>query len=130
MPTEATWTPPRTSCPHPEYWHAADSDSTEDEVGDLIAGLVTGLQPELVVETGSAFGYTTEKIGRALQANGHGLCCSLEIDEERAEIAAERCAGLPVAVSAESSLDFEPPARIDLLFSDSDYTLRRREVER
>jgi hypothetical protein len=38
----------------------------------LVAAFVRALQPETVLETGSAFGQTAEAIGRALAANG---CC-------------------------------------------------------
>jgi predicted O-methyltransferase YrrM len=129
VPLESSWTRPHRGCLHPEHWHAHDSDSTEVEVGALIGSLVTALQPELVIETGSAFGHTTEQIGKALAANRHGHCLSLEIDQGRATLARSRCKGLPVRILTESSLDFEPPGQIDLLFSDSDYAVRRPEIE-
>jgi predicted O-methyltransferase YrrM len=130
LPRESEWTRPHAGCAHPEYWHAHDSDSTEAEVGALIAALVVALQPELVLETGAAFGHTTAQIGRALRRNGHGACVSLELDRGRAAVARARCRGLPVEVVVESSLEYEPAGRIDLLFSDSDYATRRPEIER
>jgi predicted O-methyltransferase YrrM len=129
-PPESTWTRRHASCAHPEFWHAADGESTETEVATLIAAFVRALQPDLVVETGSAFGYTTERIGRALERNAHGHCESLEPDQERARIARKRCGSLPVTILERSSLDYEPPGPIDLLFSDSAYEVRRAEVER
>jgi predicted O-methyltransferase YrrM len=127
---ESAYTRPHPSCLHPERWHAPDGESTEAEVSALVGALVVALQPEFVVETGSAFGYTTEQIGRALASNGHGSCVSLEIDRGRAQLARERCDGLPVEVVVGSSLDYVPTREIDLLFSDSDYSIRRAEVER
>jgi hypothetical protein len=70
--SEARFTAPRADCPHPEYWHSTDSDSTEIEVTELVAAFVRAPQPETVLETGSAFGQTAEAIRRTLAANGHG----------------------------------------------------------
>jgi predicted O-methyltransferase YrrM len=95
---ESRFTPPRDDCPHPEWWTSLDDESTEVEVSELVAGFVRALQPELVVESGAAFGQTSSMIGRALSANGHGRLASYETDEERRELAAERCAGLPVQI--------------------------------
>src|SRR4051794_12477245 len=55
---------PSDECPHPEWWTSIDSDSsTEREVTHLIAGLVRGLQPHYIIETGTAFAQTTRAIG-------------------------------------------------------------------
>ena len=51
MRPESDFTAPHEYVPHPEWWHAADSDATEEEVGALIGALVRALQPEFVVET-------------------------------------------------------------------------------
>jgi hypothetical protein len=61
--SEARFTPPRPDCPHPEWWTSTDDDSTECEVTALVAAFVVALQPELVIETGTAFGQTAEAIG-------------------------------------------------------------------
>lgn len=102
---ESRWTPATARCPHPGRWHSTDSDSTEIEVTDLVAGFVRALQPTLVVETGSAFGQTSEAIGRALARNGQGLLVTFEPDPQRARYTRERCGGLPVEVRGCSSLD-------------------------
>lgn len=101
---ESTFTPVRPDCPHPEYWHAADGDSAEVEVTELVAAFVRALQPEVVLETGTAFGQTAEAIGRALAANGHGHLLTYEPDPERAQVAIDRVAGLPVIVVQAPSL--------------------------
>jgi hypothetical protein len=116
---EARWTPARPDCPHPEWWHSPDDESTEDEVSELVAALVRALQPEIVVETGTAFGYTAERIGAALLRNGHGQLWTLETDPERADASRRRCVGLPVIVVEKASLDWMPLGPIDFGWLDS-----------
>lgn len=127
---ESTWTAPRAECPNPGWWHAPDDESTEVEVSVLVAGFVRALQPEIVVETGSAFGQTAEAIGVALQANGHGFLWTLETDPERAAATRQRCAGLPVAVVEEDSRTWTPPGPIDFAWFDSALTIRTDEFRR
>lgn len=99
-------------------------------MSELVAGFVRALQPDFVVETGSAFGQTAEAIGLALIANGHGVAVSLETDPERHEIAAARCANLPVDIVLASSLEWTPPAPIDFMWLDSLPDLRAPELRR
>lgn len=127
MPLESEFTAPRTDCPHPEYWHADDSDSTEFEVSHLVAAFITALQPEFVVETGTAFGQTAFEIGVALQLNGHGRLVTLETDPTRAELSRRRCEGLPVEVLEISSMDYTPDHFIDFAWFDSLLHLRADE---
>jgi hypothetical protein len=121
---ESRFTPPRVDCRHPEHWHSTDSDSTEFEVSELVAGFVRALQPEVVVETGAAWGQTAQVVGRALQRNGHGQLYTLEPNPQRAEFSRERCAGLPVTVMEQESLTFEPPGEIGFAWFDSLIELR------
>jgi predicted O-methyltransferase YrrM len=116
----------------PAYWTSADSDSTETEVTALVAAFVVALQPEFVIETGTAFGQTTEAIGQALHrhANGHGRLVSLETDPERVEFARARCAGLPVEIRQESSLEYTPECPVDFAWFDSLFHLRPLEFRR
>lgn len=102
---ESTWTDPTTRCPHPERWHSTDDDSTELEVTELVQAFVRALQPSLVIETGSAWGQTSQAIGQALQENGHGQLVTFEPDPERADYTRNRVKGLPVEVRQCSSLD-------------------------
>lgn len=90
----------------------------------MLAGLVRGLQPSLCIETGSAWGQTSEAIGHALHANGHGRLAAIEPDPERAEHTARRCAGLPVDVVNTESLDYKPNGPIGFVFFDSLFPLR------
>lgn len=128
--SEGRWTAPRVDCPHPERWHSADPDSTEFEVTELVAAMVTALQPDFVVETGAAFGQTAEAIGRALQRAGQGRLVSLEVDPGRVASSRARCEGLPVEVLQMPSLDYTPDAPVDFAFFDSLVDLRPEEFRR
>lgn len=105
MELESRFTPPRPDCPHPERWHSPDSDSTEIEVSRLVAAFVEALRPDLVIETGSAFGQTAHLIGQVLATAGVGNLITFEVDTERAVATALRVAGLPVQVAVEPSID-------------------------
>lgn len=129
MNLESRFTKPRADCPHPEYWTSQDSDSTENEVLEMLHGLIRGLQPDFVIETGSAHGYGTKALGSALLANGHGRLVSLEVDPKRAQEASERASGLPVTVLNQRSLDYTPEETIDFAFFDSLFELRAKEFK-
>jgi len=101
---ESRWTARRPECPHPELWHSPDAQSTEIEVTELVARFVRALQPSLVVETGACIGQTSNAIGRALVANGHGRLLSLEPVSQLWQIASGRCSGLPVDIVQSESL--------------------------
>lgn len=126
---ESTWTQPREDCPHPEWWHSTDPQSTELEVSGLVGAFVRALQPEYVIETGSCLGQTAQVIGLALLANGHGRLDTIETDRGRADYTRHRCEGLPVGVHMMSSLDFVPAQRIDFAWIDSVTHLRVAEFE-
>jgi hypothetical protein len=128
--SERRFTAPRVDCPHPERWHSTDDQSTELEVSELVAALVTATQPDFVIETGTAYGQTAELIGRALKRNGQGRLVTLEVDPERASSAAKRCQGLPVEVVQASSLEYTPPRAVDLAWFDSLCDLRPAEFRR
>lgn len=119
--SEARWTPPSPWQPHPEWWTADpdDADAAEYEVTTLVAVLVKVLQPEIVVETGTATGATAVVIGQALQDNGHGHLWTVEIDPLATDKARDRVAGLPVTVDCANSLEWQPPEPIDLAWIDS-----------
>lgn len=129
--TENTWTVPSDWCPRPEWWHSADCDATEDEVGELVAALARAIQPEWVIETGAYLGHTSEKIGRALQANGHGRLIAVELLEDRARKVHERTADLPVSVVAGTSQQAFAnfTGVIGLAFLDSDIDVRPLEFQ-
>lgn len=124
---ESTWTAPRPDCPNPQWWHAADDDSTEIEVSILVAGLVRALQPDLVVETGTCWAQTALLIGRALRDNGHGYLATLETDPIRAGYSRAIVNGLPVDVLQQPSLTYQPPEPIGFAWFDSLFELRAAE---
>jgi Glycosyl transferase family 2/Methyltransferase domain len=128
--SEGRFTAARSDCPHPERWHSMDEDSTEVEVSELVAAMVTALQPDLVVETGTAFGQTAELIGRALKRNGQGRLVTLEVDPDRVQAAKERCHGLPVEVVQASSVEWSLPGPVDFAWFDSLCHLRPVEFRR
>lgn len=121
---ESTWTKPTDRCPNPEYWTAEDSDSTENEVLELVAGFVRALQPEFVVETGTAWGQGSMQIGQALRDNGHGRLVTLEVDPERVMASRLLVRDLPVEVLEMPSLDYEPTEDIGFAWFDSLLHLR------
>lgn len=128
---ESKWSKASDSCPHPEWWHSTDPQSTELEVSELIGGFIRALQPEYVVETGSCLGITSQLIGLALKANGHGHLDTLEVMPERAEYVRKMCDDfLPVTVHETPSLEFTPAAPINFAFLDSLIDLRIPEFNR
>lgn len=129
MIEESFWTPASDWCPHPERWHSPDNESTEIEISRLVGAFVTALQPDFVVETGTAFGQTTKFIGEALRDNGHGTCTTIDTDGARLDIASALCAGLPIMLYGGNSLDYTPTAPIDFAWIDSGGQ-RGEEVER
>lgn len=105
MEVESRFTEPRADCPNPERWHSPDSDSTEIEVSHLVAAFVEALRPDLVIETGTAFGQTARLIGGVLHAAGVGHLITFEVDPFRVGYAADQCTGLPVQVAPQPSVE-------------------------
>ncbi len=127
-------------CLEPQRWSMIDSMTAEVEVLEFIATLVTTIKPQLVVETGSFLGVSTEWIARGLERNGpsadgkDGRVISCEYDPEVYAKAKQRIDGSPLSrwieLRNESSLDMQVDGTIDLLFSDSDMPVREAEVKR
>ena len=121
-------------CPHPERWSMIDSMTAEVEVLEFLATLVTTIKPELVVETGSFLGVSTEWIARGLKRNGFGRVISCEWDAvvyEKARSRFEQSELRPwMELRNESSLEMKVEGTIDILFSDSDMPIRAAEVKR
>jgi predicted O-methyltransferase YrrM len=121
--------PARPECPEPARWWAPDSDATEIDVTHLIAAFVTALKPDLIIETGSYHGDTTEAIGEALQALRHGWLISVECDPQCADVTRQRVLGLPVAVVEGAASEFIPKQPIDLLFIDCETKGRLKQLQ-
>ena len=125
---------PTPECPHPERWHMYDSMSAEVEVLDFLKALVVTLKPELVVETGTFSGLSTLRIAEGLQGNGLGKVITCEYDAKIYAAAVERfkSSGLSRWIEArnESSLETKIHGQIDMLFCDSETSIREQEVRR
>lgn len=121
---------PRPDCLYPDLWTAPDRIATEDDVADLWVALIRALKPQCVVELGAYWGYTTEKLGRAVKEQGFGKVYAIELDGSRAEAVRKRVleADLPVIVYQEYSLRFTPPHPVDLLICDTEPENRVDEV--
>jgi Methyltransferase domain len=127
---ESTYTLPRPDCPNPGRWHAHDEYAAEVEVCALVGAMVTAVRPDHVVETGTHVGHMAYAIGQALHEAGQGELTTLEILDGFADQAEARCAGLPVTVVRQSSLDWTPTAPVDLAWFDSEPHLRAAEFVR
>ncbi len=125
---------PTPECPNPERWRMYDSMTAEIEVLEFLRTLVTTLKPNLVVETGTFMGISTLWIAEGLKANGFGKVITCEYDPVVFAKAKERIdrSGLKEWIDCrnESSLDIQVPGMIDMLFSDSEPSLREGEVRR
>lgn len=111
---ESRFTRPRPDCLHPERWHSLDADSTEVEVTMLVAAYVRALRPDVVVETGSAWGQTAKEIGEVLAEGGYGgVLHTIEPDRERAEYVDKLCAELPVNVYETTSLEWMGRGKVE-----------------
>lgn len=127
---EDRFTKPRDDCPQPDRWTSTDGQSTEIEVIELVAGFVRALQPDFVLETGTAYGACAAAIGRALVKNGQGRLVTLEVDPERVRLARVATRRLPVEVLQIASLDYLPADWIDFAWFDSLVSLRALEFRR
>lgn len=124
MPSEKTFTPPCNFCPNPEHWNAYDGNATEDEVIDLICGFIRAIQPELIVETGTYLGTTSEIMANALVLNGHGRLITFETNEARCKIAKKRLEGQPAEVINGSILSWTSNSEIGFAWFDSNQNQR------
>jgi len=128
------YTPATPECPHPERWRMIDSMTAEDEVLTFLKSLITTVKPQLVVETGTFRGISTLAIAQGLKENGFGRVVTIEYDPKVFAAARERieASGLQdwVEYRNESSLDTKIDGTIDILFSDSDQSIREAEVRR
>jgi predicted O-methyltransferase YrrM len=121
-------------CPHPERWSMYDSMTAEVEVLEFLRCMVTTIKPELVVETGTFSGISTLWIAEGLKQNGRGKVITCEFDPVVYANASMRIANSGLAEWIEcrnqSSLEIKIEGTIDLLFSDSEQSIREQEVRR
>lgn len=132
---ESEVTPPSDWQPHPGRWHSTDDESTELEVTELVAALVRAIQPDMVLETGTAFGQTTRAIAEALVRNGQGRLWTVDLDVARQHAVSLSTLGdgmRPVPITDVvtfingHSEEWEPPADVCFAFAFHDCDMRRR----
>jgi predicted O-methyltransferase YrrM len=121
-------------CPHPERWHSTLNESglreeTEIEVSELVAAFVRGLQPDYVLETGTAKGQTTEMMAAQLKRNGFGHLYTLDMSAGRLLAVASRLEAEYkdyITYVEGASQIWEPPADVsfDFAFIDCDFHIR------
>lgn len=97
------------------------------EKGVRLAELIRSRAPEVVVECGTALGYSGLWIARELEKLGRGKLITIELDPARAELAREnfRRAGLAARVDVRTgdarALAGEIEDEVDVLFLDCNY---------
>jgi predicted O-methyltransferase YrrM len=111
-----------------------DSMTAEVEVLEFLRTLVTTLKPNVIVETGTFMGISTLWLAEGLKQNGFGNVITCEYDpvvfEKTKERIAESGLGDWIDARNESSLEMKVDGTIDMLFSDSEPTLREQEIRR
>jgi predicted O-methyltransferase YrrM len=109
-----------------------DTMTAEVEVLEFLRCLMTTLKPNLVVETGTFLGVSTQYMAEGLKQNGFGKIVTCEPDPAVFAKAKEKIdsAGLKkwVDCRCESSLETKISGPIDVFFSDSLLELREQEV--
>lgn len=125
---ESDFTAADARCPHPEWWTTMDAQSTENEVIEMVGGLVRGLQPDTALETGTSRGFMARAIGAALERNGHGVLHTYEPHEPTYREALATLSGVTrVMLHCEPSMSPWNNGTIDFAWFDSLTTLRAAE---
>ncbi len=121
-------------CPEPRLWSMFDPMTAEKETLDLLYALVRALKPRLAVETGTFSGISSTYIARAMKENGRGRLITCEMDPVVYANACERfrSEGLAPLIDCRlgSSLELQIDDEIDLLYCDSELSVREAEVRR
>jgi predicted O-methyltransferase YrrM len=125
---------PTAECPEPERWTCFDIQSAEMEVLEFMAQLVFTIKPNLIVETGTYRGVAAVYMGRALKRTGRGKLITVELDRglhaKAVDLAKKAELEAFVELRNGSSLDQEIEGTIDLLFLDSEPTIRVQELRK
>lgn len=133
MRSESVTTPKSALVDNTDYWHSTDTESAEIEVTELVRGFIRALQPEAVLETGTAFGQTTVAISQALAENGHGHLHSLDFTPERVQSVRNLLGNLGLTawatVHQANAADWVPPEGtvFGFVWLDSDLQTRYQE---
>ncbi len=100
----------------------------ELELLALLFSLVVALKPRLVVETGTNLGLSARALGAGCWTNGFGRVVTSDIDQDMVAIAMDVCSGFPVEVRCCPSLELPELLDADLVFVDSSYESRSKEI--
>jgi predicted O-methyltransferase YrrM len=106
---------------HPERYTVSERFETESQVIQLIAAYVHALQPDFVLETGTAEGEASVRIAQVLHEDGNGgHLYTVELSEPRARVAIERLKELPATVIIGDAFSWIPPSdvRFDFAYFD------------
>jgi len=127
---ESDFTKPTPICPKPVHWHTHDIQATEIEVIEMVHGMIRGLQPEMVLETGTSRGFMAKSIGNALYVNGHGRLITFEPDEDTWREACRTVGANPyITMANQASMVPWNARKIDFAWHDSLIELRQPEFE-
>jgi predicted O-methyltransferase YrrM len=128
------WVSASPECPFPERWHMMDAQSAELEVLEFLKSLVVTVKPDLIVETGTFIGHSAIKMAEGLRDNGFGKIITIEYDPAIFAKANQNIEASGLAKWIESrnasSLDSEIEGSIDILYSDSETSIRESEIRR
>jgi predicted O-methyltransferase YrrM len=131
---QGEWATPTQECPFPERWKMFDAQSAELEVLEFLKALVRTVKPDLIVETGTFVGHSAISMAEGLKENGFGRLITVEYDpvvfEKASRNIRESGLGDWIDFRRMSSLDIEIKDRIDILYSDSDLSIRESEVRK
>ena len=117
--------PPTADCPEPNLWEMVDPASVEVEVGEFLHALVRAVKPKVILETGTFRGETANNMAAACERNGFGIVITCDPVKIWQKPLHPR-----VYYHQTSSLDLMISQPIDLLFCDSEDSIRPLEVER
>ena len=119
-------------CPHPCRWSALDAVNPEIEVLDFMRTIVMTIKPELVVQTGARNGVSSIWLAEGLKVNGIGVLVACESDKAFWQEARTRTQNSAVAewihMSNHAGVELKVKGQIDLLFLNSDASLREAEL--
>jgi predicted O-methyltransferase YrrM len=132
--TQSEYVAPTPECPYPDRWHMLDAQSAEAEVLDFLKSFILMVKPDVVLETGTFIGHSAMKMAEGMKANGFGKIITIEYDPKVFAKAKQNidASGLGewIEYRNASSLDTVVEGTIDILFSDSDLSIRESEIRR
>lgn len=111
-----------------------DSGSAECEVLEFLFGLVRMIKPKRILETGTFKGWSAAYMATALRENAIGIIDTIEYDPQHYQNEKNLWGTLGVTNQIKlhkmKAEDFQPEGEYDLLFLDSEPSLRWGELER